>query len=573
MNDEPSTVHDLAVPRSASPRARVGIPAAVRFADFEFDFERDQLRRNGLPIPLSPKPGALLRYFLANPQRLIPKAELMSSLWAGVVVTDDSLVQCVGELRSRLGDQGSKLIITAPRRGYVFEADVGPAAVIGAPDAPHEIDAPVGAKASPSRRGRQVVAATLALAATLTAGALLYAVSAQPPNLDEELARRNAIVLLPFKDVGEPPAPAVVRNGLVDEIAAQFSERQGARILRSADDQAAPYAMSGRIATQGNGVAFDAQLTSTSDGKMIWSDHFESPDATDPRVNFDIALRVVSSVRARQREMHRANVSRPGYRMNTGDLVLSGWDDIDGRQTAEDVRRGRSRFEEALRVDPSSVIALTGLGAALMAERFGNSGEPTPADLAESERVAERALAIDPNNSVSLINWGNVQLFRGHPDLALPMYERAVQRAPSNPNTHLRYANALMLMGRTADMQSSIDQALRIGHRDPRIVAAAYYTGAQAAFALGDDTRAYALARRSLAERPNYGPAYGMLASIDALHGRTDEAAMNMAEHRRLMPYNTIARHITNNPSGADSYMASRSRMCEGLRTAGLPER
>ena len=50
----------------------------------------------------------------------------MESLWADVVVTDDSLVQCVGELRSRMGDQGPKLITTLPRRGYMFEADVRP---------------------------------------------------------------------------------------------------------------------------------------------------------------------------------------------------------------------------------------------------------------------------------------------------------------------------------------------------------------------------------------------------------------------------------------------------------------
>jgi hypothetical protein len=39
------------------------------------------------------------------------------------------------------------------------------------------------------------------------------------------------------------------------------------------------------------------------------------------------------------------------------------------------------------------------------------------------------------------------------------------------------------------------------------------------------------------------------------------------------MPYNTIERYISNNPSGADSFLAGRNRMVEGLRAAGLPER
>jgi hypothetical protein len=104
-------------------------------------------------------------------------------------------------------------------------------------------------------------------------------------------------------------------------------------------------------------------------------------------------------------------------------------------------------------------------------------------------------------------------------------------------------------------------------------MATAYLAASHAAFSLGDDEKAYALARRSLAERPNLGLSYAMLASIDALHDRQAEAEKNMMAHRKLMPHNTIERHVINNPSGADSYLASRNRMVEGLRAAGLPER
>src|SRR6478609_1677319 len=130
MNNEPP-VHEQEPKAPASSRGRAS--PVVRFADFEFDFERDQLRCNGVAIALSPKPGALLRYLLANPQRVVSKTELMQSLWGSVVVTDDSLVQCVRELRSRLGESGPKLITTHPRRGYMFDADVRPC-ISGEPD-------------------------------------------------------------------------------------------------------------------------------------------------------------------------------------------------------------------------------------------------------------------------------------------------------------------------------------------------------------------------------------------------------------------------------------------------------
>ena len=49
------------------------------------------------------------------------KEELLAAVWPGVVVTDDSLSQCVRELRAALGDDGPDLIKTVSRRGYLFE--------------------------------------------------------------------------------------------------------------------------------------------------------------------------------------------------------------------------------------------------------------------------------------------------------------------------------------------------------------------------------------------------------------------------------------------------------------------
>ena len=580
MNNESSTVSDQDLPAPASSRARA-ISAVVRFADFEFDFERDQLQRNGAPIPLSPKPSALLRYLLANPQRIVSKTELMEGLWAGVVVTDDSLVQCVGELRNRLGDQGPKLITTHPRRGYMFEADVRPGGPrardpipgFADPDLPSPT-VPVAPKQPAPRRGWRAVALAAALGVFAIAGGAIYMRAAPAPyRIDDELAKRYSLVVTPFPDIGNTPAPRVVRDGLAEEIAAQLSQRQNAIVIRSTSPVGARYAMSGSISARGPGVAIDIRVKTVPEGELVWAEHYDYPDANDSGINLDVALRATSGLRLRFFERHKSRVSAPGYRFDPADLAFSGWDDIDHRQNVQDVARGKARFEEALRADPESVTALTGLGAALMSERFGYSGDPLPRDASESERVAAKALGIAPNNTVALINWANVLCFRGQPALALPFYEKAMLRAPSNPNAHLRYAFALLIVGRMNEVQPHIDDALRIGYRDAQIVTRAYALASNAAFVSEDDEKAYALAQRAIAEGPSLGNSYAMLASIDALHGRADEAARNMAEHRRLMPYNTIERYIINNPSGADSYLAGRNRMVEGLRAAGLPER
>lgn len=578
MNNEPP-VHEQELKAPASSRGRAS--AVVRFADFEFDFERDQLRRDGVAIALSPKPGALLRYLLANPQRVVSKTELMQSLWGSVVVTDDSLVQCVRELRSRLGESGPKLITTHPRRGYMFDADVRPC-IPGEPD-PGRLN-PVGSPspktrasaAKPALRRRwRSLALSAALGAFAIAGGAIYLRSPPAPyRIDEEIGRRYSLVVTPFRDIGSTPAPRAIRDGLTDEIAARLAERQNAVVIRSAEPVGARYAVSGSTSARGAGagVGIDIQVKSVPEGEVVWSEHYDYPDGNDAGINLDTALRVTSGLRLRFSERHQARVGAPGYHFDPADLALSGWNDIDHRQSMKDIARGKARLEEALKADPESVTALTGVGAALMVERSGYSEDPIPRDVAESERVAAKALGIAPNNSVALINWGNVLLFRGQPALALPFYERAVLRAPSNPNARLRYASVLLNVGRMDEVQPQIDTALRIGHRDAQIVARAYALASDAAFVSGDYEKAYALAQRAVAEGPTLGSAYATLASIDALQGRPEGAARNMSEHRRLMPHNTIQRYVINSPSGSDTYLAGRDRMIEGLRSAGLPE-
>lgn len=62
-----------------------------------------------------------LTYFVKNPGRLLPKDELMEVAWPGVYVTEDSLVQCVKEIRRAIGGSAQDAIKTVPGRGYIFD--------------------------------------------------------------------------------------------------------------------------------------------------------------------------------------------------------------------------------------------------------------------------------------------------------------------------------------------------------------------------------------------------------------------------------------------------------------------
>ena len=99
-------------------------PQAVFFNGFTLDLARGCLLRGDLEVKLRPKSFELLRYLIENHGRLISKEELIRSVWVDAAVTDNSLSQCLIELRRALGDDSQTIIRNVPRRGYIFDIPV-----------------------------------------------------------------------------------------------------------------------------------------------------------------------------------------------------------------------------------------------------------------------------------------------------------------------------------------------------------------------------------------------------------------------------------------------------------------
>jgi formylglycine-generating enzyme required for sulfatase activity/DNA-binding winged helix-turn-helix (wHTH) protein len=96
----------------------------LRFDRFALDLTRGRLRAGDEDIQLRPKAFEVLCYLADNAGRLVLKQELYEAVWPDVTVSDDSIVQCIGELRHKLGDDDRRLIKTVARRGYLFDAAV-----------------------------------------------------------------------------------------------------------------------------------------------------------------------------------------------------------------------------------------------------------------------------------------------------------------------------------------------------------------------------------------------------------------------------------------------------------------
>jgi len=97
-----------------------------QFGCFQLDIRNECLWQNGTRIGLTPKPFAVLRYLVENPQRLVTHDELLDKLWPETYVQPQVLRTYVLELRKVLGDsiESPRFIRTVPGRGYWFLAQV-----------------------------------------------------------------------------------------------------------------------------------------------------------------------------------------------------------------------------------------------------------------------------------------------------------------------------------------------------------------------------------------------------------------------------------------------------------------
>ena len=242
----------------------------LRFDRFVLDLDRGCLLLDGNEITLRPKPFAVLQYLVENSGRLVSKDELFTAVWPNLTVTDDALVQSIGELRRALGDDGQRLIRTIPRRGYRFESAVsvivpaGPPATDATPNSPasHDgaqplepttvsvvatADPPVtdgtpGPAASNDAAqateravwppaitslaaalisGPRGLLATLAVVALLAAGVLWTNRGSEPKlpgTKSAEVGTKAAMAVLPFLNQSDDPAREYFADGLTQDI-------------------------------------------------------------------------------------------------------------------------------------------------------------------------------------------------------------------------------------------------------------------------------------------------------------------------------------------------------------------
>ena len=98
----------------------------ISFGSFTLDLDRFCVRGPLGQVDLRRKSFEVLRYLLEHRGKVARKEELLEAVWPNVTVGDDSLAQCISEIRRAIGDDQQRIIKTVPRRGYLANLPLPP---------------------------------------------------------------------------------------------------------------------------------------------------------------------------------------------------------------------------------------------------------------------------------------------------------------------------------------------------------------------------------------------------------------------------------------------------------------
>ncbi len=92
---------------------------AFHLGDVTFDSTTRTLTdKDGRPAQLRNKSKDVLACLLETPNRTVTKAKILNSVWSDVTVSDESLVQCIADIRRIIGKDSRQIVETVPRQGY-----------------------------------------------------------------------------------------------------------------------------------------------------------------------------------------------------------------------------------------------------------------------------------------------------------------------------------------------------------------------------------------------------------------------------------------------------------------------
>ncbi|HEY1313895.1 MAG TPA: winged helix-turn-helix domain-containing protein [Steroidobacteraceae bacterium] len=286
----------------------------LRIGEWRVDPASGQISRNGANVRVDVRTMRLLLCLAERAGQIVSIDDLLTRVWSGVIVTQDSVYQAVASLRRVLGDdiKQPQYIETVPRLGYRMVAGVSPWA--DEPAAPRSpAAAPITVQPTPAlrRNATALWAVVAALCIALLAAFLSHrdfaghpAAASSPP--------QKSVAVLPFLDLTtQAMSEEYFADGMTEELIDKLSKIPGLRVpsptssfffkgkqltvAQIAQSLGVAYVIDGSVRKSDATLRVAARLVRANDGYVVWSETYDRAFDDKLQVQADIAGEVAKA--------------------------------------------------------------------------------------------------------------------------------------------------------------------------------------------------------------------------------------------------------------------------------------
>jgi TolB-like protein/class 3 adenylate cyclase len=420
-----------------------------------------------------------------------------------------------------------------------------------------------------------------------------YAVSRDGlgPNLQNglpmpPLVPRLSIVVLPFANIGGDPEQDYFVDGVTESLTTDLSRISGAFVIgrhtaftykgkavdlrRIGRELNVRYVLEGSVQRGGNRLRVNVQLIDAETGSHLWAERFEKAVTDLFDMQDEIVSRLANTLNAELIEAEARRAERAPH-PNSMDLYFQGRSWANKGMTPEYMAQARGLFERALALDPDNIEAQVGKAMLTIIGSLTYISDKPAMHLAAAEAALIKVLSKAPQHAHAHMVLGVFQMLTNRAALGIAECERALALDRNLADAHAIIGWAKLLLGRGAETEAHIHEALRLSPHDISTFRWMTLVGA-AKSQLGADAEAVAWFRRGIEANRNIPLAHFHLAAALAHLGLLDQARAAVQAGLTLDPGFTVRRFRMGAPSDNPTYLAWRERTYERMRTAGVPE-
>ena len=432
---------------------------------------------------LRPREMDLLIYLAEQKRQIVSADDIVSEVWSGVEVTNDSLYFSISQLRKRLDEPDAKdsIIETIPKRGY--RLTVSAERLVDADEAESTPEATAGQPEIISEPPKQAVprrALYGAIVIILIIAAVGWFRSEAPLPAQPKLANSaNSIAVMPLIDLSPETDYTYFSDGITDEILNRLARVQGllvaartssfafknseSSVTEIGDALGVESILEGSVRKDGERVRISVQLINAETGFQLWSETYERELSNVFAIQNEISHEIADALELTLAS--DAQSSQPGIEGFASDPraveeYLLGLEAF-RTNSFDSIRQAIDHFETVLRIDPAFTQALVQLAdAKLGLLNTGASYDVTLVD--EAERLVYRAIERDPQNGTAYRVLSMVSRWRGEWQQSQDELSKALELSPSDSIALVNQGELFMINGELEAAGRAFERALRV---------------------------------------------------------------------------------------------------------------